>query len=85
MLGVLVNAAQLLSPELLVVYDLSDCGAWDAACRPRAAWGRLYTDAFNLDHYRIALLFRSAGERWRPWERVRLGWILEELQESAAA
>ena len=36
----------------------------------------------DSDH--IALVFRAGGERWRPWERVRLEWILEKDQERAA-
>jgi hypothetical protein len=31
-----------------------------------------------LDYDHIALVFRSAGERWRAWERVRLEWILKD-------
>jgi hypothetical protein len=31
-----------------------------------------------LDYDNVALVFRSAGERWRAWERVRLEWILKD-------
>ena len=74
------------SAELLVVYDLRDVVAWQAAHHHRAAWGRLYTDIVALDYDHILLMFRPAPDcRWRPWESVRLGWILEQLQESEAA
>jgi hypothetical protein len=44
-----VRAAQLLCPEPLVVYDLRDPAAWEAASRHRGFWGRLYTDIVALD------------------------------------
>jgi hypothetical protein len=72
------------SSALVVVYDLSDDGR-RAAHRHRATWGKLYTDIYPLSYDHIALVFRSAGERWRPWELVRLSWILgEDLEERAA-
>lgn len=76
------------SAQLLVVYDLRDPGTWQAAHRHRATWGKLYTDIVALDYDNVLLVFRPApDERWRPWERVRLGWILAslELQGSEAA
>jgi len=72
-------------PDLLVAYDIRDPGAWQAARRHRALWGKLYTDIHALDHEHIALVFRSAGERWRAWELVRLSWILDEDLEGRAA
>jgi hypothetical protein len=85
-----MKAAQPLSsaPDilaLLVVYDLRDPVAWQAARCHRGVWGKAYTDILSLDYDHIALVFRSADERWQVWESVRLGWILEELQESEAA
>ena len=75
-----------VSEGFAIVYDLSDPGAFEAAHRHRAAWGRLYTDIVALDLDHIALVFRPApDERWRPWELVRLSWILgEDLEERAA-
>ena len=71
---------------VIVIYDLRDPSAWQAAHRHRAAWGRLYTDIYDLDLDHVALVFRPApDEGWRPWELVRLGWILEQLQGSEAA
>jgi hypothetical protein len=70
---------------VIVVYDLRDEGAWQAAHRHRAFWGKLYTDIHPLDYDNVALVFRSAGERWRPWELVRLSWILDEDVEERAA
>jgi hypothetical protein len=73
------------APELLMVYDLSAPDAWEVAHRHRGFWGKLYVDVYSLDCDHIALVFRSAGERWRPWELVRLSWILgEDLEERAA-
>ena len=72
-------------PDLLVAYDLRDPAAWQTARRHRALWGKLYTDIHALDYDHIALVFRSAGERWRLWELVRLSWILDEDLEARAA
>jgi hypothetical protein len=81
-----VRAAQLLCPELLVVYDLRDPAAWEAASRHRGFWGRLYTDIVAHDYDHVLLVFWPApNQRWRPWESVRPGWILEKLQGSEAA
>ena len=71
---------------VIVVYDLRDPDARQAAHRHRSFWGKLYTDVHALDDHRVLLVFRPApDQRWRPWESVRLGWILEQLQESEAA
>jgi hypothetical protein len=70
---------------LVVVYDLRDGSAWQTACDHGRTWGRLYADIHTLDDGHIAVVFRSGGERWRAWESVRLGWILEQFQESEAA
>jgi hypothetical protein len=81
-----VNHPEMPSLEgLLIVYDLRDPDAWEAARRHRALWGKLYTDIYPLDYDHIALVFRSAGERWRPWEPVRLSRILGEDLEGRAA
>jgi len=71
---------------VIVVYDLTDPGAWQAAHRHRAAWGRLYTGIHDLGSDCVALVFRPApDEGWRSWERVRLSWILgEDLEDRAA-
>jgi len=72
------------APELIMVYDLSDSDAWQAARRHRALWGRLYVDVHALDPDHIALVFRPApDERWRPWELVRLSWILKNRERVA--
>jgi hypothetical protein len=71
---------------VIVVYDLSDPDQWQAAHRHRCLWGRLYTDIHALDLDCVALVFRPApDERWRPWELVRLSWILNEDLEGRAA
>ena len=64
--------------ELTIRYDLRDPAAWHQAHRDRRVWGRLYADFYPLDNDHVALVFRSAGERWRPWEEVRKQWILGE-------
>ena len=69
----------------IVVYDLSDPDQWQAAHRHRGFWGKLYTNIYPLSYDHIALVFRSAGERWRPWELVRLSRILDEDLEARAA
>jgi hypothetical protein len=71
---------------VIVVYDLRDPAAWQAAHRHRATWGRLHTDIVALDYDRVLLVFRPAHDcRWRPWELVRLSWILNEDLEDRAA
>jgi hypothetical protein len=48
--------------------------------------GRRYTDIVALDYDRVLLVFRPApGERWRPWELLRLSRILDEDLEERAA
>ena len=67
------------TPQLVILYDLSDPGAWEAARRHRALWGRLYVDVHSLGCDHIALVFRPApDERWRPWERARLEWLFAD-------
>ena len=67
------------SLPLVRIYDLRDIAAWRAAHRHRDFWGRLYCDVHYLDTDHVALTFRPAPDkRWREWERVRLGWILED-------
>jgi hypothetical protein len=78
-----MNAGELL--PLLRVYDLRDPGARQQAHYHRNLWGRLYTDVHVLDADHIALVFRSGGERWGVWERVRLGWILGQHRKGNAA
>lgn len=71
---------------LLVVYDLRDPDAWRAAHHHRGLWGKLYCDIVALDYDHVLLAFRPApDQRWRPWESVRLGWILAEGLEGRAA
>jgi hypothetical protein len=71
---------------MMIVYDLGVAGAWQAARRHRASWGKLYTDIHALDTDHVALVFRPApDERWRAWERVRLRWILNQDPESEVA
>jgi len=67
------------SPELLVIYDLSDDSTWERARLHRDEWGKLYTDVYTLDTDRIILAFRPGGERWQEWEKVRLQKILEAV------
>ena len=75
-----------VSDGVAIVYDLRDPDQWQAAHRHRAFWGKLYTDIHPLDLDRVALVFRPApDERWRPWELVRLSWILGEDLEGRAA
>lgn len=81
------NDKGMSAPEsFAIVYDLRDAGAWQQARYHRACWGRTWTDVHALDLDRIALVFRSAGERWHAWEAVRMGWILghEAKPERAA-
>jgi hypothetical protein len=71
---------------MIVVYDLRDPDAWQAAHRHRRAWGRRQTDIHALGYDHVALVFRPApDEGWRPWELVRLSWILDEDLEGRAA
>jgi hypothetical protein len=67
-------------PPLLftMIYDLRDEEAWRKAHRDRSLWGKIYTDIHVLDNDHIILSFRSGGERWWKWEKVRQAWILGE-------
>jgi hypothetical protein len=69
----------------IVVYDLRAPDQWQAAHRARGFWGKLYADMYPLSYDHIALVFRSAGERWRPFELPRLSWILDEDLEGRTA
>ena len=70
----------------VILYDLRDEGAWQAARRHRSFWGKLYTEIHALDLDHVALVFRPApDEGWRSWELVRLSWILDEDLEGRAA
>jgi len=66
------------SPDLLMIYDLSDNSAWERARIHRDLWGRLCTDIYPISNDHIILAFRPKGERWEAWEKVRLQMILEE-------
>jgi hypothetical protein len=68
---------------VIVVYDLSNPDAWEAARRHRGFWGKLYTDIHPLDYDHVALVFRSGGGRWQAWEQVRLEWILKDRDRVA--
>jgi hypothetical protein len=80
-----MKAGRLMGSDVVIIYDLRDPDQWQAAGRHRGYWGKLYTDIYPLDYDHIALVFRSAGERWRAWELVRLSWILDEDLEARAA
>ena len=72
-----MSTAEQVSP--IRVYDLRDPDAWRQAHRHRGFWGKLYTEIYTLDTDHVLLVFRPApDERWRPWEAVRLSWILED-------
>ena len=67
---------------MVIIYDLSDPGAWEAARRHRNLWGKLYTRVYYLEEDVVVLAFHpSPDARWRPWEDVRMGWILDDLVE----
>jgi hypothetical protein len=72
--------------DLLVVYDIGDAAGWETANRHRNYWGKTHTRVHYLSDDRVLLVFRPApDERWRPWELVRLSWILDEDLEGRAA
>jgi hypothetical protein len=76
----------MISDGFALVYDLSVPSGWEAAHRHRAFWGRRFTDVDVLDYDHVALCFRPhPDERWRPWELVRLSWILGEDYSGRAA
>jgi hypothetical protein len=66
-----------------VLYDLRDPDSLEQAKRHRRTWGLLYTEATLLDEDHVALTFRSAGPLWSAWEAVRLGWILDDLDQDS--
>ncbi len=62
-----------------IAYDLRESGSLERSKRDRRFWGSLYTDIYPLDAEHVVMVFRPAPDgRWRPWEAVRRGWILEE-------
>jgi hypothetical protein len=77
-MGAGMNAA-----PFTVVYDLRDANAWRGAHEHRRLWGRRFADFHVLDEDHVVIEFRSGGERWLPWEKRRLEWILAE--QGAAA
>jgi len=80
-----MSSADILE-GLVVVYDIRDDDGWRTANRHRNYWGKTHTRVHYLAEDVVVLTFRPAPEqRWRPWERVRQSWILEELQGSEAA
>jgi hypothetical protein len=71
---------------MIVVYDLGDPDAWQAAHRHRNYWGKTHTRVHYLEENVVALVFRPApDEGWRSWELVRLSWILNQDFEDRAA
>jgi hypothetical protein len=71
---------------LVVVYDLRDGSAWQAARRHRSLWGKTHTRVHYLEEHVVVLAFCPApGQRWRVWEALRQSMILGELQGSEAA
>jgi hypothetical protein len=71
--------------EFFLVYDIRDEKALRQSQRHRRYWGRRFTDIYVLDGVLVVLAFRSAGERWEPWEAVRKRWILDEVLGREAA
>jgi len=72
--------------QLLVVYDLRDPDAWQAAHRHRNYWGKTHTHVHYLEENVVVLTFRPAPDsRWQAWEQKRSEWILGELEQSEAA
>jgi hypothetical protein len=66
---------------MVVLYDVSDDAAWEAARRHVRWWGRSYCDAYDVGIERIVVLFRPAPDRrWAAWEQVRAEWIMRDLQ-----
>jgi hypothetical protein len=69
---------------VIVVYDLSDPDAWEAAHRHRGFWGKTHTRVHYLEENVVVLAFHPApDERWRVWERARLEWILKDRERVA--
>jgi hypothetical protein len=76
----------MVSDVVIVVYDLSDPDAWQAAHRHRNYWGKTHTRVHYLEENVVVLAFHPApDQRWRPWELVRLRLILDEDLEDRAA
>jgi hypothetical protein len=76
----------MVSDVVIVVYDLSDPDAWQAAHRHRNYWGKTHTRVHYLEENVVVLAFHLApDQRWRPWELVRLRLILDEDLEDRAA
>ena len=68
------------SAELLVVYDLRDPAARQAAHHHRNYWGKTHTCVHYLEENVVVLAFRPAPDcRWQAWEGVRRRWILKQL------
>jgi hypothetical protein len=79
-----MSAADL--PDLVVVYDIRDVAGWETAIRHRNYWGKTHTRVHYLGENVVVLAFHPAPDcRWRPWELVRLSWILDEDLEGRAA
>jgi hypothetical protein len=76
----------MVSDAVIVVYDLRDAAGWETANRHRNYWGKTHTRVHYLEENVVVLVFRPApDQRWRPWELVRLSWILgEDLEDRAA-
>ena len=71
---------------VIAVYDIKDAAGWETANRHRNLWGKLYTRVYYLEEDVVVLAFCPApDQRWRPWELVRLSWILDEDLEERAA
>jgi hypothetical protein len=65
-------------PAFIKIYNLLDDDAYERALRERARWGVLHTSVSFLDDHHAILSFHPAPDpRWRAWEEVRRGWILE--------
>lgn len=80
-------AGKASEPEgcFIVLYDLTDPGAWRDSHRHRGLWGKLHTDYYFLGEDHVVMVFKpSPDARWREWERVRRDWILGELGQRAA-
>jgi hypothetical protein len=70
---------------VIVVYDLRDPDAWRQAHAHRRLWGRRFSEYYFLDDDHVLIVFIPGGDRWRPWELVRLSWILNEGLEGTTA
>ena len=71
---------------LLVLYDLRHSAAWERVTRHRSYWGKSHTCVHYLEENVVVLEFRpTTDQRWRPWEDVRMSWILDEDLEGKTA